>query len=170
MKILLTDIIEKGDVFTFLETVDSFYDGCEIQISVQNSIKVIQQKRNMYTLAGVLKAPVVSRCDRCGKKIRIELDRHYEYILQVGEAPEFADEYQCSDEDCETLYLAEASIESKEIISEQLMLALPVHRLCDTGCKGLCKACGVDLNIEKCQCEEDNTNSPFAILRTLQKK
>ncbi len=170
MKILLTDLVGKAEAFSFFETVDFFYDGCEIEISVQNSIRGTQQGKNIYTLSGELQAPVESRCDRCGKNICMVLDRHYEYILRLGDVPDFDEEYQCSDEDCETLYLTEASIESKEIVAEQLMLALPVHRLCDTGCKGLCKACGVDLNIEKCQCEEDNTNSPFAILRTLQKK
>jgi uncharacterized protein len=88
----------------------------------------------------------------------------------MSDAPELAAEYQCSDKDLETLYLTEASVESKDIVSEQLLLALPAHRLCKTGCKGLCKRCGVDLNNEKCQCEENNTNSPFAILKTLQKK
>ena len=60
-------------------------------------------------------------------------------------------------------------VETSEILSEQLLLSLPAHHFCDEACKGLCDRCGVNLNEKQCKCRETNENSPFAVLKQLQK-
>lgn len=170
MKILLTDIVEKEEPFLCEMVFDFSDDTFALKTPVEARLLVSQQSEKQFTLAGNLRAELVFACDRCGKQMQVDLARGFEYILRIEEEPEHSTDYQCSDEDCETLFLNDESIEIKEILAEQLLLAVPVQRLCDEACKGLCQECGVNLNKKKCQCGETNTNSPFAILKTLQQK
>lgn len=50
---------------------------------------------------------------------------------------------------------------------DELSLALPAAPLCMSDCRGLCPTCGTDLNTEPCDGHEDDSDSPFAVLRDL---
>ncbi len=53
------------------------------------------------------------------------------------------------------------------MLREQLILASPMHPLCQDDCLGLCTRCGKDLNEGPCPCPEETTGGPFDILRNL---
>jgi uncharacterized protein len=170
MEICLAGIARKKQSFNLLETIDIVGGGFDLKSPVEAVFKFSQQAENVYTMFGSMNTLVETACNRCGKLISIALDQHFEYVLRVEEEPVYSDDYQCSDEECDTLFLTEASLDSNEILREQILLAVPLRQLCDYSCKGLCKKCGINLNDNKCQCGEINENSPFAILKTLQKK
>lgn len=170
MEMHLADIVRRNQSLNLLETVDIVDGGFELKTLVEAVFKVDKQADNVYTLSGNLNVLAETACSRCGKLFPIDLGQHFEYVLRIGEEPEHSTEYQCSDDDCETLFLAEAVLESNEVLAEQILLAIPLRQLCNDSCKGLCEKCGIDLNHKKCQCGESNESSPFSILKTLQKK
>jgi uncharacterized protein len=169
MKIILADITAKNHCFSVEEPVTFLEEGLGLTTDVQAEFVVSQQKDDVFRLCGNLKTEVLRSCDRCGKAVQFHIDEDFQYQLLLQEEPQLGSEYQCSDEDCELLYLIDPEVESSEILSEQLLLALPTHIICTDDCKGLCDQCGVDLNKEQCTCKEINENSPFAILKNLQK-
>jgi DUF177 domain-containing protein len=170
VEILLADIVGKSEQYSYLELFDSTLYDFKLEGPVTAKILVKQQGEGDYTLSGELQAIVEVGCDRCGRSILLRIDRDFRYDIRIGKELESDAEHQCSEEECETLHLDEAAIDSKVIVAEQLSLAIPVQRLCDDSCRGLCKECGIDLNEKKCKCGEMNSNSPFAILKTLQQK
>ena len=169
MKILLSDLVGKTESFS-CESCDSLLDDSRLLNPVQAKLRVNSPGRDKFLLSGSIEASLSSCCDRCSKDIAIRLDRNFKYTLIVGPEPELEAEHQCSDEECQTLYLDEAAIETDTILAEQLLLAMPIQRLCDTACKGLCQECGINLNEETCDCGEYNADSPFAVLKALQKE
>lgn len=170
MKVLLTDIVGKSEQYRLVESPNSSLYDFRLEGPVEAKLLARQQSEVKYLLSGTLQALATAKCDRCGKKVTLAIDKDFRYTLHIGEEAESDAEHQCSDEDCETLHLDEAAIESDAITTEQLLLAIPVQRLCDETCKGLCRECGIDLNEKKCKCGESNSNSPFAILKKLQQK
>ncbi len=54
-----------------------------------------------------------------------------------------------------------------EALREYALMELPMRQLCRPDCKGLCPTCGVDRNVETCNCENDDTDERFAALRGL---
>ena len=44
-------------------------------------------------------------------------------------------------------------IDLDPILREQILLSLPAYPVCRDGCKGLCPACGQDLNERECGCD-----------------
>jgi uncharacterized protein len=61
-------------------------------------------------------------------------------------------------------------LELAPMLREQLILASPMHPLCQDDCLGLCTRCGKDLNEGPCLCPAESRGGPFDILRTLKRK
>ncbi len=137
---------------------------------VTGSLLVSQKKEKLFNLEGELAAAIVSTCDRCGCRIEYEIQRDFFYQYHMESEPERESDYDGTDEDCEVVYLVEPVVETVDVLKEQLLLAIPLQSLCGEQCKGLCSRCGVNLNKNQCKCSENNDNSPFAILKKLQKK
>ncbi len=170
MKILLTDNKVKNRRLDIEESFQFSDVGVELAAEVHANLLLSQRTEHLYRLTGDMNATVVTNCDRCGKRVEFNIDHDLRYQLRLEDELQTASEYNCSEEDCEVLYLSEPVVETREILSEQLLLALPAHCLCGEACKGLCDRCGVNLNEKQCKCRETNENSPFAVLKQLQKK
>lgn len=54
-----------------------------------------------------------------------------------------------------------------EAIREYALTEMPMQALCTPDCKGLCPHCGVDRNLESCQCGEGEVDERLAALRAL---
>ncbi|HID69299.1 MAG TPA: DUF177 domain-containing protein [Desulfobacterales bacterium] len=169
MKILFTDITAKNRTFDIKESFRFTDIGAELLAEVQAKLLVSQQAVDLFSITGELTANVATSCDRCGIPVQFDVDQDFYYQIRLEAEPQLASEHNCSDDDCEVLYLTDPAVEISEIISEQLLLALPGHRFCDDECKGLCDRCGINLNEKQCKCRETNENSPFAVLKQLQK-
>ena len=169
MKILLTDSVAKESYFTVEKSIQLSGTDPVLNAEIVAKFLVSQQDEDVFSLDGSLKAAVITNCDRCGNRVELNVDQSFFYQLRLEDEPQMASEYNCTDEDCEVVYLSEPVIESSDILKEQLVLALPTYCLCGDKCKGLCDRCGINLNEKQCKCKETNENSPFAILKNLQK-
>lgn len=58
-------------------------------------------------------------------------------------------------------------LDMTEIVRQDLMLALPLVPLCRNECKGLCPNCGVNWNEGTCDCQDDEPDPRFAVLKKL---
>jgi len=54
-----------------------------------------------------------------------------------------------------------------EVVRQDLLLAVPTSPLCRPDCRGLCPACGADLNEETCTCQRQDEDPRLAALRDL---
>jgi len=63
--------------------------------------------------------------------------------------------------------VSEGEIDVSGPAMDELALALPVAPIHDQKCRGLCPICGNDLNNEPCDGHEDDSASPFAVLKDL---
>lgn len=62
---------------------------------------------------------------------------------------------------------ANHQIDLTEALRQHLLLAVEIVPVCRTDCKGLCPTCGVNLNMETCECPPPEPASPFAALQGL---
>lgn len=60
-----------------------------------------------------------------------------------------------------------AWIDLEPAIHDEVTLALPIVSICTEDCRGLCPTCGANLNTDPCGGHEDDTDSPFAVLKDL---
>ena len=113
----------------------------------------------------------VVACDRCGVDVSITIASEFSYLVTTREE-EVSDlpEVECDFEDLMTVYVAEPVVDTGALLSEQAELAMPLQVVCTESCKGLCSGCGVSLNTKNCQCDYDDTASPFAVLKKLSQR
>jgi uncharacterized protein len=109
------------------------------------------------TVVGIIKCQVKTVCDKCLKDALVDLSVQY-----------FEKFVRDSDEQEEYAFNSNKMVLDQSIM-DNIVLNLPLYSYCKSNCNGLCKYCGKDLNIEKCDCEQENlkTNSPFGVLGDL---
>ena len=66
-----------------------------------------------------------------------------------------------------TMFVEGDSLDITEIIENCIISTLPIKRLCKDDCKGLCRECGVNKNVENCSCLDYDVDIRLAKLREL---
>ncbi|MEJ5307282.1 MAG: DUF177 domain-containing protein [candidate division WOR-3 bacterium] len=81
-------------------------------------------------------------CDRCLKRFKKNFSEKVLFILKKDYLGDELDIINFTD------YLCDITDYIKDIV----VTSLPVKTLCKEDCKGICPKCGVNLNDEKCKC------------------
>lgn len=71
------------------------------------------------------------------------------------------------DEDLDTAYYRDHVLDLADMLREQFYLALPMRPLCRPDCQGLCPSCGIDRNVDTCQCQTDWVDPRLSGLKAL---
>ena len=89
----------------------------------------------------------------------------------MGESASGADdEDEIADDDVSITFYRDDEINVGELLREQFYLALPMKPLCRPDCRGICPHCGINRNVESCQCEGRWEDPRLAGLKTLMTK
>lgn len=83
-------------------------------------------------------------CARCLRDLSGEISLRIERSVALNLEKE--------DEDDEYLIISNGEIDIDELVTEEIILSLPLRTVCSDDCKGLCPKCGCDLNKQKCGC------------------
>jgi uncharacterized protein len=113
----------------------------------------IQKDKEKFRLVGTAQTELELPCSRCLEGFRLPVNAGFD--LRFLPATEMADgdEREVQDEDLDTSYYRDDTIDLNELLREQFYLALPMKPLCRDDCKGLCPACGANHNVQSCDCE-----------------
>ena len=104
---------------------------------------------------GRLAAAVEPECGRCLERYAASVDQELDlfYLPRLPEQPEEQeDEVELSDREVVVGYYEGDRLDLGELVREQLILSLPLKRLCREDCRGLCPTCGKNLNAGACGC------------------
>jgi uncharacterized protein len=121
---------------------------------------------------GALEGRVGVECGRCLDRYRVEVDQKMDlfYLPRLAERPEDEEEdVELDDHDVVVGYYENDSLDLGEVVREQLLLGLPLKRLCRQDCRGLCPTCGRNRNADSCACPapEEPTDPRLEPLRKL---
>jgi uncharacterized protein len=86
------------------------------------------------------------------KELDEDLDLFFMPHGKEADADEEEQEVELSDRDMVVAYYENDRIDLGEMVREQMLLALPLRRLCREDCRGLCPSCGVNRNTGTCEC------------------
>ena len=113
-------------------------------------------------LTGTIQYTFVDECARCLENFNNTVETKFEAIIvkKINEDEE-SDEIQ--------LILTDGCVMLDDIIKQMIYLSMPMKSLCKADCKGICPTCGVNLNYEKCKCENNLTDPRFNKLKDLLK-
>jgi uncharacterized protein len=120
---------------------------------------------------GRLAARLGVECGRCVEPFSFDMDQPVDLFFLPHEDErgdgEDEDEVELSESDLVVAYYRGDRLDLGEAVREQLFLSLPMKRLCQEGCQGLCPSCGINRNRDRCSCVVDTTDPRLATLKKL---
>ena len=128
-------------------TLESGRLACHVEIVDETTVHV----------RGALAAEVGMQCGRCLEPYTFPLDQKLDlfYLPRLAERPQDEEEdVELDDHEIVVGYYEGETLDLGEVVREQLLLALPMKRLCRPECQGLCPTCGRNRNTEPCACPE----------------
>ena len=106
-------------------------------------------------------------CDRCATDFTREITSKYRMVYLFG------NEIPNSDKEMvEINYIHQDTekIDISEDVKDYAMLAVPMKKLCDEDCRGLCYHCGKNLNEGECNCKIEKIDPRWEPLLKLKNK
>ncbi len=96
---------------------------------------------------------MAAECDRCLGRARFALDAGFDLFYQPMSVIAHEDEVEIDAGEAEIGFYQNGGLELEDILREQVLLALPMQRVCSDQCKGICPVCGKNRNESECQCQ-----------------
>ena len=108
---------------------------------------------------GTLHGAVKQACTRCLAPLHVPVDQDVTFLFVPH------DELGEGDSGVRRMDPKAAELELDVPILEELVLTVPGYAVCSADCRGLCHQCGVDLNVETCQCAAETGDPRWDALR-----
>ncbi|QPJ63285.1 MAG: DUF177 domain-containing protein [Candidatus Nitronauta litoralis] len=111
-------------------------------------------------------------CSRCLEKYEIPVKTPVNTCFMPAPENQPQEEHELRASDIELEYYRENTIDLAQPVFDQILLTQPLIPLCDPDCQGLCPQCGINRNLESCQCQkgQDLGDPRFEVLQKLKDK
>lgn len=141
-----------------LEKEKFFYENEFIKFSKPVKLDLILKPNgDEINLTGNIETELLLTCSRCletfSHSIHIELNEILSKTLKSD------------DEDI--IFINNDRLDLDEVVENNIISMLPIKKLCNEDCKGLCHNCGIDLNQSTCKCALDDVDPRLAKLKEL---
>jgi uncharacterized protein len=107
-------------------------------------------------VTGRVTAPATGVCRRC------LAEQHLPVVAEVAER------YQVEVTDEEAFPIEHGQLDLSPMVRELLLLELDAEVQCRDDCRGLCPVCGVDRNVESCDCDTEVRDERWAALADIE--
>ncbi len=116
--------------------------------------------------SGTVSGSITLTCYRCLKGFEFPLSvRLREHVLWLSEG-----DIEPVDERPDEYVVSGGILDLTPMLRDVICLALPGRRTCSEQCKGLCPACGIDRNLEQCDCDTRKIDARLKPLADLKKR
>ncbi|MGH9720545.1 MAG: YceD family protein [Bryobacteraceae bacterium] len=116
---------------------------------------------------GRLRVRMEADCDRCLTQTAFEIDQPFDLFYKPESAEEEAEEVEIDEGEAEIGYYEGLGLQLEDLLHEQILLALPMQRVCRESCLGICPICGANRNEKVCDCEEKPVDDRWGALRDI---
>ena len=116
-------------------------------------------------IRGRLATRLEACCDRCLGPVIIPVEQEFNLFYRPVSTIAREEEVELPEDELGVGFFSGDGIELADVVTEQVILALPMKVVCRTDCHGLCPVCGANLNTEKCGCLPAKEDSPFSSLK-----
>jgi uncharacterized protein len=104
-------------------------------------------------------------CDRCLTSVAIPVEQDFDLFYRPLSTIAREEEVEVPEDELEVGFFSGDGIELADVVTEQVILSVPMKVVCQTDCRGLCPVCGANLNLGKCGCVPTKETSPFSFLK-----
>jgi uncharacterized protein len=116
--------------------------------------ELLEETEGEVRVKGKVTVSAEADCDRCLGLAQFAIEASFDLFYKPNSSVEQADEIALNEGEAEIGFYRGAGIELEELLQEQVLLQLPMHKLCSEACRGICPVCGKNRNESGCECRE----------------
>lgn len=150
-------------------TIPALSNEFTLSKPIDGHIKLIKTDKEIF-VSGQLETEVVLPCVRCSKNVNtpitLDIEETFSPTIDITTGVQLTPD---EDADEATLINEQHILDLAEVIRQALHLSQPSQVLCKADCQGLCQLCGTDLNVEDCDCSDEEIDSRWADLLNMKK-
>ena len=118
-------------------------------------------------LQGSIEGELSAECDRCLEPAQFPVNTRFDLFYQPAVVAEAGAEIAIEEADTEVGFYEGEGIELEQVLVEQILLQMPMQRICREDCQGICPVCGSDRNATACGCQARPADDRWAALSKL---
>ena len=155
---LLSKKNRKKEISLSFELEPFEFEGEEIRAIEKVDVKgVAISEKDVILIEASIKTKLKLNCSRC-------LDT-FIYPIDIDIEERFTTNSESEDE--EAIVVIDDVLDITELVETSIISTLPIKRVCKDDCKGLCQECGCNLNVHTCDCNKEDVDIRFEVLRGL---
>ena len=133
------------------------------------SAELVAHSDGEVRIRGRYTVEMSAQCDRCLGGARFPLEGSFDLFYRPMSFIAKDEEIEIEEDETEIGFYEGGGLELEDILKEQVLLSLPMQRVCSEDCKGICHVCGKNRNETECDCHADNQgNERWGALRKLE--
>ena len=136
-------------------------------IHTAGSARILDNTGGEIRIQGRYSATLEADCDRCLAVASYPLDKSFDLFYRPPPADLEVDELKIDEGEAEIGFYEGLGLELADVIKEQILLALPMQRVCREECKGICPVCGANRNEVACECHVKPADDRWTALKNL---
>ncbi len=171
MLINLTELFSRdGKEKTYTCSIDMDHlqtseDTYEIVAKKPVSLRIRNLGDRKLLLEGTAELTLQIPCGRCLEPV------DYPFTLDMNEELDMnKTEEERAEELDEQPYVSGYYLDVDRLLSNELLLNLPMKVLCREDCKGICNRCGANLNHTACSCDQSSPDPRMSVIQDLFQK
>lgn len=164
---LLKEPIGSTRKYHLAEDIQDLDGEVKLTHPIEGAIRLIHTIEGVL-VSGQLHTEVELSCSRCLESfltaIDFTLEEEFRPTIDISTGAKLP---PVDGEDEATLIDSQHTIDLREVIRQDILLALPSRPLCNPDCAGLCSQCGQNLNEGPCTCVQPLDDPRWEALWTL---
>lgn len=127
----------------------------------------IERSAGGLLLSGELEYSQTLECPRCLGRLTEDVATDINLNIRSKSSEPTLGELELDEAELDELFLEGEVLDTSALIVEQIQLNIPMRKLCNESCRGLCSQCGTNLNANPCECEKQATDPRWSALEAL---
>jgi uncharacterized protein len=136
-------------------------------LAVKGMAELLAHTDGEVRIQGTYTVEMGSQCDRCLGRANFALNSGFDLFYRPASFIAKDEEVAIDEGEAEIGFYEDGGLETEDILREQILLALPMQRVCSDVCKGICPACGKNRNETECECKLDTHDDRWGPLRKI---
>jgi uncharacterized protein len=129
--------------------------------------ELLEESDGQIRVQGRYTVEMTAQCDRCLGRARFPLDAGFDLFYRPASELAEQEEVAIDAGEAEIGFYEGQGLELEDILREQVLLALPMQKVCEESCKGICPICGKNRNEADCGCSDSAADNRWSALRNI---
>jgi uncharacterized protein len=153
-----------------------FFDPALRQVEpleAAGTAELLEDTEGEIRVRGRLTVTMEADCDRCLESAHYPIESEFDLFYRPAppaHSRKVAEEIEIDEGEAELAFYEGKGLELKDILREHILLSMPMQRVCDETCRGICPQCGQNRNLAPCGCQSKSGDDRWEALKSLTTK